>query len=202
MGWEPVLVIIFVDNKRYSHRSPEVFNKKAEQPKLSYFTLKVNLAAIEQWLLNQEKIEPIPEKDWKGFNTKEYQITILPTDPFTFYHNQVNVFSPSIGGLDVIRHEVVGCIEWSWNQSHFLVSVSEPRITIFSAPIGEMLHLLKTGSNLSKNALGDKEVIKLGSDELFDDVHRLRVSRYSLVYSNELASLTLICASPDDLVHY
>jgi len=179
-----------------------VFNKKIELPNLSYFTLKVNLAAIDLWLSNQGKIEPTPERDWKGFDTKEYQITILPTDPFTFYHNQANEFSPSIGGLDIIKNENIGCIEWSWNQSHFCLNVSEPRVAIFAVPIDEIFHLLKTGSNLSKQALGDKEVIKLGSEEPFDEVYRSRSTRYSLVYSNELVSLTLVCASPDDLVNY
>lgn len=179
-----------------------MFNKKIDLPKLCYFMLKVNLAAIEQWLPNQGKVEPTPEKDWKGFDTKEYKITILPTDPFTFYHNQANEFSPSIGGLDIISNENIGCIEWSWNQSYFCLNVSEPRVSIFAAPIDEMIHLLKTGSNLSKQALGDKEVIKLGSEELFDEIFRSRSTRYSLVYSNELVSLTLVCARPNDLVNY
>jgi hypothetical protein len=179
-----------------------VFNKKIELPKLSYFILKVNLAAIQQWLPNQRKIEPTPEKDWKGCDTKEYKITILPTDPFTFYHNQADEFSPSIGGLDIISNEKIGCVEWSWNESYFYLNVSEPRVPIFSVPIDEMFHLLKTGNNLSKQALGDKEFITLGSDELFDEFYRSRSTRYSLAYSNELVSLTLICARSYDLVNY
>jgi hypothetical protein len=179
-----------------------VFNKKVELPKLSYLLLKVNLAAIEQWLPNQRKVTPTSGKNWEGFDTKEYKITILPTDPFTFYHNQANEFSPSIGGLDIISNENIGCVEWSWNQSYFYLSVSEPRVSIFAVPIDEMIHLLKTGSNLSKQVLGDEEVIKLGSGKLFDEVYRSRSTRYSLVYSNELVSLTLVCASPDDLVNY
>ena len=183
-------------------RSLEVFNKKKELPRLSYFTLKVNLAAIEKWIPNRRKIEPTTDKDWKDFNTKEYQITILPTDPFTFYHNQANEFSPSIGGLDIINNEDVGCIEWAWNRSYFYVNVSEPRISIFLIPIDEIFHLLKTGSNLSKQALGDTEVIKLGTDEELSEVYRARSTSYSLRYSNELVSLTVVCASPDDLVNY
>jgi len=179
-----------------------VFNKKIELPKLSYFILKVNLAAIEQWLPNQRKVEPTPKRDWKGFDTKEYKITILPTAPFTFYHNQANEFSPSIGGLDIISNENIGCVEWSWDQSHFYLNVSEPRVSVFSVPIDEMIHLLKTGRNLSKQVLRDEEVIKLGSDKLFDEVCRSRPTRYSLMYSNELVSLTLVCASPNDLVSY
>ena len=179
-----------------------MFNKKIGLPKLSYFILKVNLSAIEQWLPRQKKIEPTPEKNWRGVDTKEYQITILPTVPFTFYHNQANEFSPSIGGLDIIGNENIGCVEWSWNQSYFYLSVSEPKVSVFAVPIDEMLHLLKTGSNLSKQVLGDEEVIKLGSDKLFDEIYRSRSARYSLVYSNELVSLTLACASPNDLVSY
>jgi len=179
-----------------------VFNKKIDLPKLSYFTLKVNLEAIEQWLCAQRRIEPTSENDWNGFDVKEYQITILPTEPFTFYHKQANELSPSIGGLDIIKNENIGCIEWSWNESYFTLNVSEPRVSIFAAPLDEMFHLLKTGSNFSKQVLGDKEVIKLGSEELFDEVNRSRSTRYSLVYSNELVSLTLVCANPNDLVSY
>ena len=179
-----------------------MFNKKVEFSRLSYFILKVNLEAIEQWISHQRKIEPTPERNWKGFDTKEYKITILPSAPFTFYHNQANEFSPSIGGLDIISNENIRCVEWSWNQSYFYLNVSEPRVSIFAVPIVEMIHLLKTGNNLSKQVLGDEGVIKLDSGKLFDEVYRSRSTRYSLVYSNELVSLTLVCASPDDLVKY
>jgi hypothetical protein len=86
-----------------------MFNKKIELPKLSYLVLSVNLEATEQWMTNQRKIQPIPKKGWEGFNTKEYKITILPTNPFTFYHSQVNEFQPSIDGLDIISNDI-GCI--------------------------------------------------------------------------------------------
>jgi hypothetical protein len=181
-----------------------LFNKKIDLPKLSYFILKVNLYAIEKWLLNQQKIKPVAEDKWKGFNTKEYKITILPTQPPTFFHNKVNEFSPSIGGLDIIKDGSIGCIEWSWTNSFFGLNVSEPRVSIFAAPIDEIFHLLKTGSNLSKQAGGDKGVIKIGLDEvgLFDEVYRVRSPDYSLVYSNELVSFTLVCANANDLVSY
>lgn len=179
-----------------------MFNKKNEPPNLAHFILKVNLMGLKQWIPNQSKVAGIPEKDWKSFDTKEYEITILPTDPFTFYHKQPNEFSPSIGGMDILNDEAVGCIEWSWNQTHFCVNVSEPRIPVFAAPIDEILHLLKTGRNLATNILGDKEVISLGSDEKFDEIHRSRSTRYALSYSNELVSLIVVCASADDLVNY
>jgi hypothetical protein len=179
-----------------------MFGKKVELPKLSYFILKVNLAAIEQWLSNQRKILPSQEIDWEKFDVKEYKITILPTDPFTFYHNQANEFSPSIGGFDIISNNNISCIEWFWNQSYFCLTVSDPIVQIFAAPIDEMFHLLKTGRNLSGQPFNDKGVIKLGSDELFDELHRSGPISYSLKYSNELVSLTLVRSSPDDRVSY
>ncbi len=179
-----------------------MFNKKKEPPLLSYFILKINLSAIEQWLPNQTKIDPIPDKDWKSTKTKEYEITILPTDPFTFYHKQANEFSPSIGGLDVLKNESIGCVEWAWNQSYFYVNISEPRIPIFSVPIDEILHLLKAGKNLSTKAPRVEEIISLDTDEKFNEIHRNRSSRFALMYSNELVSLTIVCASADDFVNY
>lgn len=182
-----------------------MFNKKRELPKLSYFILRVNLAAIAQWLPNRRKIEPTtPDKNWNRFDTKEYKITIFPTEPFTFYHNMANEFSHSINGLDTIENEHIGCfeIEWSWNQSYFFVTVSYPRVPIFAVPIDEMLHLLKTGKNLSKDTFEDEEVIKLGSEKLFDEIHRSRFTSYSLAYSNELVSLTLVYSNPGEFVNY
>jgi len=166
-----------------------VFKKKKTQntvlPRLSYFILKVNLSAIEQWLPSQSKINASPEKDWKDVNIKKYEITILPTDPFTFHHKQVNEFSPSIGGADTIEDKAGGWIEWDWNQSYFYVNVSDPRITIFSVPTDEIRHLLRTGRNLS-NKLEDEEVISLGSEEQFDEVYRTRTFPSALIFSNEL----------------
>ncbi len=176
--------------------------KTTELPLLSYFLLKVNLSAIEQWLPSQVKTNPCPTNDWKNPKTKEYKITILPTDPFTFYHNQANEFSPSIGGLDILNNENIGCIEWAWTQSFFYVNVSEPRVPIFSVPIGEIFHLLKTGKNLSEKALRDKDTISLDIDEKFNEIYRNRSSRFGITYSNELVSLSVVCASADDLVNY
>lgn len=183
-----------------------VFNKKAVLPKLSYFLLKVNLAAIEQWLPNQGKIDPIPKKNWESFDIKEYKITLLPSDPFVFYHNNVNEFSSSIGGTHVINNKNFIYIEWFWEGSYFYLSVSEPnsegRVPIFAAPIEEMFNLLKTGNNLSEQFLGDEKIIKLHSEGNHNEVYRSRSGRHSLAYSNSLVSLTLICASSNDLVSY
>lgn len=179
-----------------------MFNKKKELPLLSYFILKLNLSAIEQWLSNQTKINPTPDHDWQSNETKEYKITILPTDPFTFYHQQADEFSPSIGGIDVLNNENIGCVEWTWNQSYFYLNVSEPRVPIFSIPIDEILHLLKTGKNLSTKVAEDNKIISLDTDEKFSETHLNRLPRFSLKYSNELASLTIVSASADDLVNY
>ena len=179
-----------------------MFKNNKELPLLSYFILKVNISAVEKWMTNRQKIRAIPEKSWKGSESKEYQITLLPTDPFTFYHNQANEFSPSIGGIDFIDQETISPIEWDWNKSFFYVNVSDPRITIFAVPIDEIFHLLRTGSNQSKQPLKDEEVISLGEGENFDEIYRNRTFQFSLRYSNELAALDVVRASPGDLVNY
>ena len=81
-----------------------LFNRKTEVPLLCTFFIKINLDAVELWLNKQRKVEPIPDTKWEEVNTKEYEIQILPTDPFTFYHKQINTFSPSIGGIQILMN--------------------------------------------------------------------------------------------------
>jgi len=180
----------------------DVFKKTNKLPLISYFTLKLNVDALKHWLPHQQKIIASSKSDWNSYDIKEYKITILPTNPFTFYHNQVNEFSPSIGGMELIRNDVIKCVEWAWNQSFFYVNVSDPRITVFYIPIDEILHLLQTGQHLSQRLPIDEEVISLDIDRKFTDFHRRRIYKNCLVYSNELVSLSVVCASASDLVPY
>ncbi len=183
-------------------REGKVFKNKNEIPLLTYFTIKVNLSETAKWTKTPAVIKPCSESDWRDDEFKEYQITLLPFESFTFYHNQANEFSPSIGGMDIIEDKDIGCIEWAWTKSHFYINVSDPRITIFSAPLDEIFHLMKTGNNLSKKAIDDQSVISLGGEEMFDEILVNKSPNYALRYSNHLASLMVVSASANDLVNY
>ncbi|MCG8314511.1 MAG: hypothetical protein MI976_14985 [Pseudomonadales bacterium] len=180
-----------------------MFKKKKEitLPKLAYFTIEVNLEKLRDWVNQPRKIEPQSSWDWRHAEKLTYKITILPTDPFTFYHNAANEFSANVGGLDLVGSPI-DCLEWDWNQSYFYVNACEPRKTIFCISIDEIFYLLRNGRNASQTAGRDKEVISLNENELFDEVLRDRSLSAYVAYSNELASLSVVCASASDLVNY
>lgn len=179
-----------------------MFNKKIDIPLLSYFILKINLTSANKWIVEPAKISASPESEWKDHNLKEYKITLMPSETFTFFHNQANEFSPSIGGNEILQNEPIGVVEWGWNETHFYVTVSEPRSIILSVPLDEIFHLIKTGNNLSKNGHGEKEIISLGVNEYFNEIYRNRHFRKAITYSNDIASLTVIPASSSDAVLY
>lgn len=69
------------------------FKKKQKYvaPKTTNFFLKFNLTAIKEWLKDKKEIQPQDRYQWdKSSHVRQYKITMLPHDPFLFYHEELN----------------------------------------------------------------------------------------------------------------
>lgn len=180
-----------------------MFGKSKEiMPPLTYFHISFNATKMREWLTSRRGIAP--ESKWgRDDEVVQYEITMLPHDPFVFYHSKVNAFSSGIGGISSI--DGVGSIEWSWNQSIFYVLISDDRECVFGAPLNDIFYLLKNGRASSDNIRADMDGRGIGITGLSEHVNavfRTNLMSSGLSFSNELVRLAITPVGPDNMVQY
>ncbi len=181
-----------------------MFNKKNSKPPLAYFQLSFNMTAMHNWVINKCTINP--ESEWDNSDVKkEYLITMLPQDPFLFYHNEVNDFSPAIGGFEYIEDKKIGSIEWKWDDRYFIVLITDEIIPIFFAPLDEIFFLLKNKKPNSENLLKDMDgmVVDTGyGGNYCTEIYKNIIFTSGIAFSNSLVKLSVIYADATNLVKY
>jgi len=185
-----------------------IFNKSKDSPipPLAYFNLEFNITAISKWVTDKQAI-PADQK-WNNEDiTKNHLITMLPMDPFLFYHNDVNEYSPAIAGSESITDKELYAIEWQWTDSDFGVTVNEERHIIFLAPLDEIFYLLKNRKPISiyNNASKDMDggVINIEQNEEYcQQVYKKSVFGSGVSFSNSLVKFSLVYATASSVVLY
>ena len=119
-----------------------MFRKKDKEskPPLTYISLSFNISSMERWLENKQLIPPITTWDSTD-EIIEHSITLLPQDPFLYYHNDKMQFSTDIGGYEYIDNKNVSSLEWGWNRVNFYVAITDRRIPVFYAPLLSLIHI-------------------------------------------------------------
>ncbi|HEY5602798.1 MAG TPA: hypothetical protein VIM41_06790 [Gammaproteobacteria bacterium] len=173
-------------------------NKTASTPPLTYIWLSFNISAMERWLESKHTINPISEWD-DSDKTIKHLITLLPQDPFLFYHDDKRQFSPGIGGYEYPDIKVINSIEWRWNQEYFFVSITDETIPVFFAPLSEIFHFLQ---NKSPSSLTDHDIEIQIQDNYCKKVHQYPVFGTGVGFKNELVDISFVCANADNLVQY
>jgi len=174
-----------------------LFKKKPkyEAPITTNFFVSFNLTEIDKWLKNKDEVPPQKKSEWNSIShVEEYKITMLPHDPFLFYHEGLRAFSTTISGGEYFDEYEID-IEWEWQGHERGFVFTANRFIIFLAPIDEVRYLLVTGKFLG-NTLDDEEVIPTIASEVEESysrsVFRKRSSAFKfLSYSNALASLSV-----------
>lgn len=97
---------------------------------------------------------------------KEFQIQLLPTELFSFYHQNTNTFSYSPNASIMIdegsRSPYV--LYWEWDKKYFRAYIDKGNgyKTIFAVPINEILNQMMTGS--INNARGEESIIDISNE--------------------------------------
>jgi len=183
-----------------------MFSENVETPPLAIFQLEYNFSAISRWVENK-KAEIPPDHKWDTYNDviRGHKITMLPMDPFLFYHNEVNEFSPAIAGGHSTGLNGFYDIEWGWNHTYFYASINEERHIIFLAPLEDIMYLLKHRRPKpmfdSLKKVLDGGILELGVDDGYcRQIYKQAVS--GLIFSNSLFKLTVACDNANSIVLY
>lgn len=187
-----------------------ISKKGSVKPPVAIFQLEVNLTTIKHWLRNKQLISPDSVWD-RNSELKKYKITMLPQDPFLFYHHGVNEFSPFIAGIDFIDDELES-IEWGWGNNVFHVVLTESgpkgeplREIVFYCPLDDVFHLLIHRRAKSDNLRKDYEGTEIALSEKADFCHQVHRSigwGSSLIFTNALVRLNVFVLGNSHVVRY
>lgn len=181
-------------------------SKSSPIPPLANLNLEFNITAISKWVADKKSIPP--DQKWNNDDvTKNHLITMLPMDPFLFYHNDVNEYSPAIAGSESIADDEVYAIEWQWTHSDFVVTVNNERHIIFLVPLEEILYLLKNRHPIpiSDNARKDMDgaVINIDSTEKYcRQIYKEPFFRSGIIFSNSLVKFSVVYTTASNVVLY
>ncbi|MCK5881047.1 MAG: hypothetical protein KAG18_04170 [Sinobacterium sp.] len=148
-------------------------------------------------------MSPDKENDWaRKDKVKSYEVTYLGTDPFIFYHKRANEFASSINGRDSLNCRDID-IEWEWLEGYLIFRANDE--IIFCAPETEILQLMLNGKvetdNIKKSMKGEVIELGLGIEDI-NQVYKSHVFTDGVVFSNKLASLSVLHSRSSDFVHY
>ncbi len=183
-----------------------MFRKKAK-PKTPhiFFTLKFNLTAIAKWLADPQIIPPDDKWDsYAGYDELSFNITLLPnSEPFLFYHNDANEFSPHMKGAthnaeSLIKNDHIHDVSWEWTRGGIELSV-------LSAELAGHVVMVVADSELARLLTGEQDINPCGT--LRDDgeviefpvlehikcpsVYRRFAFGDAVTFTNSLAELTV-----------
>ncbi|MBB3169965.1 hypothetical protein [Simiduia aestuariiviva] len=179
--------------------------RKIQIPKLTYFNLKVDISAIEAWIKNPKEIAVNTNFSNNGHNIKSFTITLLPNEPFLFYHNYLNEFSTTIAGSISIGDDNITTLEWEWDNKHFFVFTREPHQVLFCLPLSEIFPFLNgiMPTSTANGTHGKTEIDILLAKELFSKQLTVSWMRNAFIkYENSLIELTLIRPSSSEKLLY
>jgi len=191
-----------------------MFRKKSK-PKTPHilFTLKFNLTAIAKWLKDPQIIPPDDKWDsYAGYEELSFNITLLPnSEPFLFYHNDANEFSPHMRGTtfnsDLIpeRHGMWG-VSWSWENDGIFLYVesleSKKQHLIMFVPESKFWRLIAGESH--PDPFGAKPAvigIEVAADTECPTVWSYDNS-YSIEFCNALGRFAVLAPLPSETVLY
>lgn len=188
-----------------------IFNKKsAPKAPLTYFHLVFNLTQIKSWKLNPRLIMPVNKWD-SADEKKDLLITLLPGEEFLFHHQEINQFSPSMGGYLNFDELNPTQLEWNTDATYFYVvddSSSEGRKIIFLAPMEEITYLLNNNYIKTQNLYKDCaegsviDIEKSWENDYCKQIFRKAALQDGLVFRNELVEFSAVCVGSNNQVQY
>lgn len=191
-----------------------MFKKKLRKtPPLTTFFIKLNVDKLSNWMNIRTKIAAVPKSEWGDVYTKEYKITLLPIEEFTFYHHETREFSAAIAGNDATPGQNLGSFEWEWNQRYFIAHVADlneknsefSRVTVFAAPLRNIFDLLRNRENFSQNLRhNDGEVLELPIEDEAGYTQQVykREGHWHLSFSNEIVELSISIMRASHIAFY
>lgn len=187
-------------------------DKKVTVPQLTYLVIRVNVTEIDEWIDTEGAIEPISYSKWKRDQIiKEFQIQLLPTELFSFFHQNTNTFSSSPNANITIDEESKShyVLYWDWNNEYFRAYIdlgnddgSANYKTIFSVPISEILNLMRTGSIEINNPLGEESIIEISNEIPCSKICVEKSYSSDIKYTNKLFSLWVFVPPASDFQLY
>jgi hypothetical protein len=187
-------------------------DKKVTVPQLTYLIIRVNVTEIDEWIEDEGTIEPISYSKWKRDQIiKEFQIQLLPTELFSFFHQNTNTFSSSPNANITIDEESRSryVLYWDWNNEYFRAYIdlgnddgSANYKTIFSVPINEILNLMRTGSVQINRALGEESIIEISNEIPCSKIFIEKSNSHDIKYTNRLFSLWVFVPPVSDFQLY
>ena len=187
-------------------------DKKVTVPQLTYLIIRVNLTEIDQWIESEGTIEPISYSKWERDQLiKEFQIQLLPTELFSFFHQNTNTFSSSPNANITIDEESRSfyVLYWDWNNEYFRAYIdlgnddgSGNYKTIFSVPINEILNLMRTGNIEINNARGEESIIEISNEIPCSKICVEKSDPSGIKYTNKLFSLWVFVPPVSDFQLY
>lgn len=188
-----------------------IFSKKsALKAPLTYVHIIFNLTQIRSWRRNPRLIEPVERWD-RNDEVKDLLITLLPGEEFLFHHQEINQFSPSMGGYLNFDEADPVQLEWNSSNNYFYVlddSCAESREIIFLAPMDEIAHLLANKCVKSKNLKKDCTeggLIQITGEWKSDyckEIFRRSILQDDLCFRNELIEFSAVNVGARNQVQY
>jgi hypothetical protein len=177
-----------------------VFRKKNNdvKPPVTCIWLSFNITAIEKWLESKRTIEPV-ERWSRDDEVHKHLITLLPQDPFLFYHDDKRTFSPGIGGFEYLDNKKIESLEWKWKRNYFFVLVTNETIPVFFAPLSEIFYLLQ---NRYPSSLSERNIDIEIDGGFCKQVHQYPIFGSGVGFRNELVDINFSCENANDLVQY
>ena len=188
--------------------------EKAPIPKLTHLEIRVNLTELDQWIEKQGSIEPVSASEWsRDQEVNEFSIQLLPTENFAFFHRKTGIFSSSPNAAITIHPNDMSksyVLYWDWNQSYFRAYIdlgnpdgSANYKTIFSAPIDEMIHIMKIGTNIPISNSEDQTcILKIDDDIHCSSVFVDKSAFRGVKYSNQVFCIWVFAPPVDDFQLY
>jgi hypothetical protein len=84
-----------------------LFGKKTPKiPRLTCFVIRVNVTELDQWVQKEGTIEPLRFSKWdRDHEVLKFEIQLLPTENFAFFHKNTQNFSASLNASITIHEE-------------------------------------------------------------------------------------------------